>query len=152
MERASGGGSCRLGGALQPGESLTRLMGPVAPALFDALGIALALYDAVHVEVVDGPDGTAEIGRAQWIQAVAAGVDPGWNMVLMTAALILVLLGLCRVGRLWRVVYKGAGEPGASATGVPKFAYTDLSKEKPEAVSALRSTGDEPADLAAAMI
>ncbi|ATR21172.1 Deoxyguanosinetriphosphate triphosphohydrolase [Roseomonas mucosa] len=29
-----------LGGALRPGESLTRLMGPVAPALFDALGIA----------------------------------------------------------------------------------------------------------------
>ena len=28
---------------------------------FDALGIALALYDAVHVEVVDGPDGTAEV-------------------------------------------------------------------------------------------
>ena len=32
-------------------------------------------------------------------------------------------------GRIWRVVYKG--EPGASATGVPKPAYTDLTKSTP---------------------
>ena len=35
-------------------------------------------------------------------------------------------------GRLWRIVWKGKGEPGASATGetAPKMAYTDLTKEK----------------------
>jgi putative heme-binding domain-containing protein len=29
-------------------------------------------------------------------------------------------------GRMWRVVYKGKGEPGATATGGPKPAFTDL--------------------------
>ena len=39
-------------------------------------------------------------------------------------------------GRIWRVVYKGEpgakpGEPGASPTGAPQMAYTDLTKNTP---------------------
>src|SRR5205823_5813388 len=32
-------------------------------------------------------------------------------------------------GRVWRIVWKGTGEPGASATGAPKMVFTDLTKE-----------------------
>ncbi|HVL14410.1 MAG TPA: PVC-type heme-binding CxxCH protein, partial [Gemmata sp.] len=40
-------------------------------------------------------------------------------------------------GRLWRIVWKGKGEPGASATGGLKFAYTDLTTAKDEEIDEL---------------
>src|SRR5262245_37414540 len=40
-------------------------------------------------------------------------------------------------GRIWRIVWKGKGEPGASATGAPKFAYTDLTTAKGDEIDKL---------------
>ncbi|HJQ04289.1 MAG TPA: cobyric acid synthase [Nocardioides sp.] len=56
---------------------------------FARRGVKVAPYKAQNMSnnsmVVAGPDGPAEIGRAQWVQAVAAGVtpEPAMNPVLL---------------------------------------------------------------------
>jgi adenosylcobyric acid synthase len=56
---------------------------------FARRGLKVAPFKAQNMSnnsmVVEGPDGTAEIGRAQWVQARAAGVEPepAMNPVLL---------------------------------------------------------------------